>query len=102
MDEPLEELDADKPQALCAVKDIQSEIRGMDEIIREFMNFSQPTELNVTEVEVGGLVEESVRALAPNYPSSAVPAVTRLTPSCCTTTGRRSWAAVRTSRTPLR
>ncbi len=55
---------ADKPEAQGAVRDIQAEIRGMDEIIREFMNFSQPTELNVTEVDVRGLVEESVKALS--------------------------------------
>jgi two-component system nitrogen regulation sensor histidine kinase GlnL len=54
---------AEDPEALLSVRNIQSEIKGMDDIIREFMNFSQPTELNITEVDVGSLLEESVKAL---------------------------------------
>lgn len=46
-----------------AAESIRAEIRTMDEIIREFMNFSQPTELNITEVDLNGLIEEALRAL---------------------------------------
>ncbi len=40
--------------SLEAVESIRQEIKGMDEIIREFLNFSQPTELNVAKVELPG------------------------------------------------
>ncbi len=46
-----------------AAQSIRQEIKGMDDIIREFLNFSQPTELNVTEVDLPGLIDESFRAL---------------------------------------
>ncbi len=49
--------------SLEAAQSIRQEIKGMDDIIREFLNFSQPTELNVTEVDLPGLIEESFRAL---------------------------------------
>ncbi len=49
--------------SLEAAQSIREEIKGMDEIIREFLHFSQPTELNVTQVDLGGIVEESFRAL---------------------------------------
>ena len=49
--------------SLEAVESIRQEIKGMDEIIREFLNFSQPTELNVTKVELPGLLDDSFRAL---------------------------------------
>ncbi len=49
--------------SLEAAESIRQEIKGMDEIIREFLHFSQPTELNVTRVDLGGLIEESFRAL---------------------------------------
>ena len=49
--------------SLEAVESIRQEIKGMDEIIREFLNFSQPTELNVTKVELTGLLDDSFRAL---------------------------------------
>jgi PAS domain S-box-containing protein len=47
-----------------AVESILSEIEGMDEIIREFMNFARPTELNIAEVDVGALLEESVNTVS--------------------------------------
>ncbi len=46
-----------------AAESIRAEIRTMDEIIREFMNFSQPTELNITEVDINGTIEEAIKAL---------------------------------------
>ncbi len=49
--------------SLEAAQSIRQEIIGMDEIIREFLNFSQPTELNVTLLDLSGLIEESFRAL---------------------------------------
>jgi signal transduction histidine kinase len=49
--------------SLEAVESIRQEIKGMDDIIREFLNFSQPTELNVARVELPGLLDESFRAL---------------------------------------
>ncbi|HLB24859.1 MAG TPA: ATP-binding protein [Nitrospirota bacterium] len=51
-------------QSLDAVQSIVSEIKVMDEIIREFMNFSQPTELNISEVDVKALLDESLKALS--------------------------------------
>ncbi|MGA2191856.1 MAG: ATP-binding protein [Nitrospirota bacterium] len=51
-------------QSQDAVRSISAEIRVMDEIIREFMNFSQPTELNITEIDIGALMDESLRALS--------------------------------------
>jgi len=47
-----------------AVESIQAEITVMDEIIREFMNFTQPTELNIVRVDMGALLEESMKALS--------------------------------------
>ncbi len=44
-----------------AAKGIRSEIKAVDEIISEFMNFSQPTELNIAEVDMKGLLEEAVK-----------------------------------------
>lgn len=46
-----------------AVDSIQVEISGMDELIREFMNFAKPTELNVAEVEILPLLDESIRSV---------------------------------------
>ncbi|MBI5694552.1 MAG: PAS domain-containing protein [Nitrospirae bacterium] len=54
----------DDAQGKDAVKSIQDEVRVMDEIIREFMSFSQPTELNITEVDVRSLVEEAMKAVS--------------------------------------
>ncbi|HEY3346279.1 MAG TPA: ATP-binding protein, partial [Nitrospirota bacterium] len=50
-------------QSKDAVDSIISEIKVMDEIIREFMSFAQPTELNITEVDINGVADEAVRAL---------------------------------------
>jgi len=47
-----------------AVESIQAEITVMDEIIREFMNFTQPTELNIVKVDIKPLLEESLKALS--------------------------------------
>jgi len=52
------------PSALEAVNSMRAEIKGMDEIIREFMSFSQPTNLTITEVDVNALLEESLKALS--------------------------------------
>jgi PAS domain S-box-containing protein len=52
------------PSALEAVNSIRDEIKGMDEIIREFMSFSQPTNLTITEVDVNALLDESLKALS--------------------------------------
>ncbi|MHB8173548.1 MAG: ATP-binding protein [Nitrospirota bacterium] len=51
------------PSSFEAAESIRQEIKGMDEIIREFLHFSQPTELNVTQVDLQGLIDESFRAL---------------------------------------
>ena len=50
--------------AMSSVRNIQSEIRIMDEIIREFMNFTQPTQLNLAVIDVGGLLDESLKSLS--------------------------------------
>ena len=52
------------PSALEAVNSMRSEIKGMDEIIREFMSFSQPTNLTITDVDVNALLDESLKALS--------------------------------------
>jgi len=52
------------PSALDAVNSMRAEIKGMDEIIREFMSFSQPTNLTITEVDVNALLDESLKALS--------------------------------------
>jgi len=50
------------PEALEAVESMQEEIRGMDDIIREFMNFARPAELNMAVFDVGPVVEEAVKS----------------------------------------
>lgn len=52
------------PSSLEAVNSIRDEIKGMDAIIREFMSFSQPTNLTITEVDVNALLDESLKALS--------------------------------------
>lgn len=53
----------DDEASMGATRSIHAEIKVMDEIISEFMNFSQPTELNVTEVDTKGLVEDALKSL---------------------------------------
>lgn len=47
-----------------AVESILSEIEGMDDIIREFMNFARPTELNIADVDIGALLDEATHAVS--------------------------------------
>lgn len=47
-----------------AVESIQEEIAGMDDIIREFMNFARPTELNIAEIDLAALLEDARNAVS--------------------------------------
>jgi len=54
-------------EALEAVESMQEEIRGMDDIIREFMNFARPAKLNMSEFEIGPVVEEAAKSAGAGF-----------------------------------
>jgi two-component system, NtrC family, nitrogen regulation sensor histidine kinase GlnL len=51
------------PEALEAVESMQEEIRGMDDIIREFMNFARPAEMNLSEIDIGPVIDDAVKSM---------------------------------------
>ncbi len=50
------------PETLEAIESMQEEIGGMDDIIREFMSFARPAELNLADTDIASVLDDAARS----------------------------------------